>query len=589
MNGLGCHGLLVNSPHPAKPWTSNVAGAPTHTTTDTGNVGTCAICHTGGANSDVKPPAPAAGPAGCYNNTLCHFHSIPYTAPTAHGAEAKKNLLVCKTCHGTGANAFDGGTTTTACSTCHTAAKAHPTDWQGSGTYSHRTALNTANACSICHNVTTSGAGPLAGAPSCLSATFTNALGQARTCHAGGPGNAPHPVPYAAHNATARTNFPYCQGCHQVAQNATVPPGCQNCHLTSPVATPTGCTSCHANPPNSTTYPNVAATHAAHVTAGKVSTVALTCADCHTGLGLGTVDHQVRAKARTATGRANPVVFSSLSLIGTTAAFNDVNGQCTNAYCHGAQMPGDDTTGSNRSPIWSNSFLPANISVAACGTCHGFPPTTASGHPAVSAPTTFPLGSGCSCHANISGTGTTYTNIFVNKALHINGIFEPTAAGGHNPLFPNYNHQAAGTGSACTGCHAIGTATSVYPAAVLGNAPDCRGCHKKAAPGIGCGSCHGGTNGKPTGAAFPDRIGYHGGDQDGDHNDTNCALCHNGGGAGSGVNHGPGNRGANPNLVGPMVNGITPINGVKGLPNSPVTCNHGTIDSGCGNRTETGW
>ena len=527
MKGLGCHGLLVNSPHPAKPWASTVAGAPTHTNTDTGNVGTCAICHTGGANSDVKPPTPAAGTAGCFNNTLCHFHVIPYADPAAHGAEAKKDLTVCKVCHGTSGPNFDGGTAPVACSGCHTFAKAHPTDWQGSGTYSHRTAGNRANACSICHNITTAGAGPLAKAPSCISAEFANAdgTGATRTCHASGPGNAPHSVPYTNHNATGATNFTNCQGCHQVAANGTaIPPGCMNCHITSPVVTPNGCTSCHGNPPNSGGYPNVAAAHAAHLPASKVATTALACADCHTGLGLGTVDHQVRAKARTATGRANPVVFSSLALIGATAAFNDTNDQCTNTYCHGAQMPGGDTTGNNRSPIWSSPFLPATISVTACGTCHGFPPSTASGHPSISAPAAFPLGSGCNCHANINSAGTTYTNIFINKALHINGIFEPTA-GGHTPLFPNYNHQAAGTGASCTGCHAIGTATSVYPATVLGNAPDCRGCHRKAAPGVGCGSCHGTTNGRPNGTSFPDRQGSSNGHSRGAHSIA-CTSCH---------------------------------------------------------------
>ena len=61
-------------------------------------------------------------------------------------------------------------------------------------------------------------------------------------------------------------------------------------------------------------------------------------------------------------------------------------------------------------------------------------------------------------------------------------------------------------------------------------------------------------------------------------------------GSGSGVNHGPGNRGTNPNLVGPMHTGITPTNGTKGKSNTPVTCVHGTISGGCsGGGTQTGW
>lgn len=535
MNGSGCHGLQVSAPHPAKPWTSATAGAPTHTSTDSGNVGTCAVCHSGGANSDIIPPAPASGSAGCFNNTLCHFHSIPYADPAAHGVEAKKDLLVCRACHGAG---FSGGTASTACSSCHSAAGAHPTDWQGSGTYSHRTAQNIANACSICHNVLNSGSGLLAGAPSCLSATFTNAAGQVRTCHAGGPGNAPHAVPYANHNAAARTNSPYCLSCHQIPQSGTVPPGCQNCHISSPVVTPVGCTSCHGDPPDGTTYPNVSDAHADHLTSTRVAILAVTCSDCHSGLGVGTVDHQLRAKARTATGRNNPVAFSNGALIaaggGTAPTFNDVNGQCSSTYCHGAKMPGGDISGNNRSPIWSSPFLPANITVAACAACHGFPPSAASGHPAVSSPTSFPLGSGCGCHANINSAGTSYANIFINKALHINGIFEQAASGtpNHpgatpvtNPVYPGSLHRSVGTGyvAACGGCHDYATA-GVYPSAA-GTPPNCRGCHT-ASLGVGCSDCHGDTaTGRPDGTpnSFPNRPGEH---RISNHINRACTACH---------------------------------------------------------------
>jgi predicted CxxxxCH...CXXCH cytochrome family protein len=841
LNTAACHGAGVFSPHARAPWFSRTGG-PTHTDTDQGNVGTCAICHTAGANSLVKPPFPATNTlAGCFNNTLCHFHQIPYkpsaTIPASlHGGEAKKDLTVCQACHGNaGTTAFDGitlqdGTKTIACSSCHTAAKAHPTDWQGDGTYSHRTAGNRANACTLCHDVTQGRTAPLPAAPSCFSVTFTNGAGQARTCHSSGPGVAPHGVPFNNHNATARSNFSYCLGCHQITVNVpsnsgvtiprcltchlldpvanpnncvschtnppagtsypskagshashqainagdicgqchsglglgtvdhlnrarqraasvlpgptvfgvlaktggltpsfnigtgvcsntychgaslpggsntapiwgqsgylqgcgtchgfppaitahtgftaatpcagchphvnatntgfvdptkhingvvdvvagaaphpvpypnhvlgatclachtdavtaagVVPPGCQNCHLSSPVATQTGCTSCHASPPAGTTYPNLARSHAPHATASKVASLSLACADCHTALGVGTVDHQQRAKAKSATGRNNPVAFSTTALVtaggGTAPSYNDTSAVCSNLYCHGAKMPGGDATGSNRAPAWGSALLPATLSAAACGTCHGFPPSAASGHPSgITIPAGFPatatIGATCSCHANINSAGNSYANIFVNKALHINGIVEAPTVGANHAV-PNYNHQSAGTGAACTGCHAIGTATSVYPAAVLGNPPDCRGCHKKAAPGTAtgasavfgaCGSCHGSltaanatTQGRPNGTAFPDRVGYHNGAQDGAHGTAACSVCHvlASSGTGATVNHGPGNRNANPDVVGPFVNGITtaapPGKGVT-IPANSVTCVHGTISAGC--------
>lgn len=451
MNNLLCHGFTVSAPHPAKPWTSTVANTPTHTTTDPLNVGICAACHQNRANSVLGQfSTPTSGSAGCFNNTLCHFHQLPFAppgiAPSVHGGLAKQDLLVCKGCHGSGSNSFSGGATPTACASCHTAAKAHPTDWQGSGTYSHRTASNTANACAICHNVTTTSGGPLAGAPSCLSATFTNGLGVNTGCHPSGPGVRPHAAVYYNHNATARTNSTQCLGCHQLAQNATTPPGCLNCHFSSPVATPTGCTTCHAQPPSGSTYPNIAATHSAHVTASKVATMALACADCHTGLGSGTLDHYNRAKLRAASVQANPVAFSNSAIVagtGTAPTYSGgATGTCANTYCHGAKMPGGDVGGTARTPTWGATLLPANLAAASCTPCHGFPP---SGH-GLTAQTTFPVGSNCSCHSTISSTGTTYATIFgSNKAQHINGSVEAT-------------------GGSCISCHAsIQTGTHGTP------------------------------------------------------------------------------------------------------------------------------
>jgi predicted CxxxxCH...CXXCH cytochrome family protein len=560
MNTLGCHGLLVSSPHPAKPWFSTAAGASTHTSTDQGNAGICAACHTAGANSTVVPPNPASGTAGCFNNTLCHFHQIPFAPPavdpSVHGGLAKQDLRVCQSCHGVkGSTSFDGlalsgGITTIACSSCHSFAKAHPTAWQGTTTnpgetvvYSHRTAANIANACIICHDVSQGRTAPLAGAPSCFSTTFTNGLGQAGTCHASGPGVAPHAVPYPNHNATARSNFTYCLGCHPVAANAanSKPPGCQNCHLSDPTATPTGCTSCHANPPAGAGYPNSAGTHAPHVSASKVAAMTLACADCHNGLGLGTLDHLNRARARSAAVQASPVVFSSNPLVvaggGTAPAFTGgATGQCTNVYCHGAKMPGGDATGGNRTPAWGSALLPATISAAGCGVCHGFPPSTASGHPdGITIPAGFPasagIGTTCSCHANINPAGNSYANIFVNRSLHINGVLE-TPASGH--AFPNPGSAHRGSTSGCTACHAISSGSNPYPVAV-GTPPTCRSCHLNADPSANphCSDCHGSAAndaagallaGRPAGGtAFPNRPGEH---NRSEHIGRACTVCH---------------------------------------------------------------
>lgn len=529
LNSAACHGPGIASPHPRAPWTS-ASGGSTHTDTDAGNAGTCAICHTAGANSTVKPPSPATGTlAGCFNNTLCHFHQIPFkpsaTIPASlHGNEAKKDLTVCQACHGTpGTVAFDGvlladGTRTIACSSCHSAAKAHPTDWQGSGSYSHRTAGNRGGACTLCHDVTQGRTAPLPAAPSCFSATFSNALGQARTCHASGPGVAPHGVPYNNHNATARSNFTYCLGCHQIATDVvsgtTTIPRCLTCHLTSPQTNPVNCVSCHSNPPSGTGYPNTAGSHATHLSINAADI----CGACHSGLGLGTVDHLNRARARTASVQAGPAVFGVLAKTGgLSPSFNPATGACANTYCHGASLPG----GSNTTPIWGQTGY-----LQGCGTCHGFPPAVAA-HASVTSSTPC---AGCHSHVNSTNTG------FTDPTLHINGVIDVAATAPPHPV-PNYRHQAAGTGAACTACHSIGTASSVYPVVPLGNPPDCRGCHAKAAPGIGCGSCHGGADGRPTGTVFPDIANRH---SLGAHQ-VACSFCHGTAGTNQDA-HGPSNR-----------------------------------------------
>jgi hypothetical protein len=97
-------------------------------------------------------------------------------------------------------------------------------------------------------------------------------------------------------------------------------------------------------------------------------------------------------------------------------------------------MPGGDTSGSYTTPIWNGPFMSTPLTAATCGTCHGFPPSAASGHPGVTIPAGFPsatvtIGTTCSCHSNINSAGNGYANIFVNKALHINGTVEVVSGG----------------------------------------------------------------------------------------------------------------------------------------------------------------
>lgn len=119
-------------------------------------------------------------------------------------------------------------------------------------------------------------------------------------------------------------------------------------------------------------------------------------------------------------------------------------------------------------------------------------------------------------------------------------------------VVPYYADSGGGhrTCSTATGCHANSNPAAVYPTA--GTAPDCRSCHVNGDPtdvANGCGSCHGvaGGTGQPSGATHPDVAGSHAAHMA--LNGVSCADCHTAGGPGGKVDHGKGNRGANPAIV----------------------------------------
>jgi predicted CxxxxCH...CXXCH cytochrome family protein len=211
----------------------------THRTITLDTVNTsCVLCHkTNGHGFGSLPDAPSCFSANFTNSdgitTGCHAggpgfnapHDLPYTAADSHGAEAKADLVACQQCHGIpGTIQFEGAIAPTGCSSvqCHPDARAHPTNWQGDNdptidyASSHRSAGSTDIACAVCHNVVTDAPGLHPDAPSCFTATFTNADGTTTGCHAGGPG-APHALPFTAaalHGPEARADLAACQQCH---------------------------------------------------------------------------------------------------------------------------------------------------------------------------------------------------------------------------------------------------------------------------------------------------------------------------------------------------------------------------------------
>jgi predicted CxxxxCH...CXXCH cytochrome family protein len=315
-----CHG--VKAPHPAAPWRTSGGTALTHTSTDTSNAAVCAQCHyPGSVNNPIghpATPAPAGTQPGCYNATLCHADAgAPHplgsiwkdpTSSAYHGIQAKADLKYCQSCHGTpGTTKFDGGSATTACSSCHsktTGAGAHSTTWYlpSTNTFpgyvpSHRNAtdpLNATGSCVICHAVTKTGTSALTTAPSCYSASFGNSAHAATACHANGPGVAPHPIgvtwtdPKSTgatdatfHGVVAKADLLYCQTCHGVPGGNKFDGG----------TTTTTCSSCHLNAkahpdswykaPSSIASGTYTASHRTAAAATDVAKRAAVCGLCH--------------------------------------------------------------------------------------------------------------------------------------------------------------------------------------------------------------------------------------------------------------------------------------------------------------------
>ncbi len=305
-----CHG--VNAPHAPAPWRG---GTYTHTTTDEGNAPVCAQCHANGANSSRHPatPAPAGTAAGCFNNTLCHAaagHPTGWDSPSVHGVSAKaapnpattSGFSACQECHGSN---FSGGTANTACSSCHGGSAPHPTTWV-TGTYTH-TNTNTANAtvCALCH---TNGANS--------------------------------PIAPPSPPATAGTA-----------------PGCFNstlCH-----AAP-ACGSCHGIPPAGSTFPDVAGSHAPHM---SVNT-AIACSTCHMGAGAGTALHE--------NGIVDVILDTTYNAKSGSATYNPSSLTCSNIGCHGGSRTQDATQAASgtstpgQTPIWGSGTIDVNTQCTAC-------------------------------------------------------------------------------------------------------------------------------------------------------------------------------------------------------------------------------
>ncbi len=588
-----CH--TVKAPHPVKPW-RNPAGL-THASTDPSNAVVCAQCHYSGAAANPvnhpAAPAPVGTTPGCFNNTMCHGNAAPHllgsvwlepTSQDFHGLQAKKDLPYCQSCHGKpGTTQFDGGSASTKCSACHTAAKAHSKPWHPApvSTFpgyvpSHRNAEKRDTSCSICHDYTKGRTAPLPGAPSCYSAA-EGGVG----CHANGPGQANHPIPYldAAHMTANQASFnSNCNSCHAVTGTSplSAAPLCSACHQAGSPLTQGTCASCHAKPPVGASFPDMAGNHAKH---DALSGLTGLCSTCHSGSESGTQVHYDHANGRPGhdTLRVAPGDTAFLATFNSksgSAAFNPSLLTCSNVSCHGGKS----------TPSWQNGLIDVN-SEAGCQQCHvvgtaqGTPENNSAYSGLHAVHMAAKAGSLCiDCHAMANGTPGALNHFKALNTPQMEGPASSTIAPQGNPAFYNIPTQTCGNfvchGQQHTNYSWLGGANHAVPfidsahfavnqigfdtncknchadtgASPIAAAPLCSTCHQAASvlTVSNCVSCHAKP---PTGSVFPNVSGKHN-KHDALAGVTGaCSSCHTGSDSGTSSHYDHANARPNKNAL----------------------------------------
>jgi predicted CxxxxCH...CXXCH cytochrome family protein len=154
-----------------------------------------------------------------------------------------------------------------------------------------------------------------------------------------------------------------CTGCHgEDLSGGKAKSSCLTCHSQGV----TTCATCHARLP---------AVHRAH-TQGTTQGKSFACAACHPQPRfwndpghVSEADGSARTtKVRVALGSLANLTPASY-MRSSAATFDSETKQCTSVYCHGGVFP--DRAATNTAPLWTGT-----AKEAACGTCHGLPPST---------------------------------------------------------------------------------------------------------------------------------------------------------------------------------------------------------------------
>ncbi len=306
-------------------------------------------CHGGTlAGGRLTAPAWRTGCDACHGNPP----EVGGNPPKAHPRDKD-----CSKCHpayvdATGSVSFAGSKhpSPTGCDACHGAPPPEPHPQS--------------TACALCHPGTVTDEGTI----DIASGLHLNGSVEAS-------GNGPHPDGYAAPTSHGQdfleSGSQACAPCHGTAlDGGKAGTSCEKCHP----GFRKSCTFCHGGtdnetgaPPESvlgktdTTVPAVGA-HTSHLAASDWR-APIQCSACH----------QVPSEALSEghmSGKAEVVIapFGEADEEDGQPTAGTYNGKsCSSVYCHGASLSGGSVT----SPQWTK----VDGSQAACGTCHGLPPT----------------------------------------------------------------------------------------------------------------------------------------------------------------------------------------------------------------------
>jgi predicted CxxxxCH...CXXCH cytochrome family protein len=435
-----CHGLPPPAPHPAND--------------------RCVLCH-----------APTAGPDRTIANPMTHVDGIVQasdgTCADCHGGGEiaappldtmgrSDPVLPTVGAHRSHVGAGTGIARPTACDECHVVPLATDdpghidTDLPAELSWGARASqgtvpiydLGSATCANYCHGATL--ADGVLTVPSWTTVDGSQAA--CGSCH-GVPPGAPHP------------QDDRCELCHLPSAGLAMTIADPTTHVDGVLQVAGGCDSCHGEngvsaPPldldgSSDTSIRTVGAHRIHLAGGAFGKP-VECGECHV------VPAEVGSPGHVDTLRPAEITFGAIAAFGSIPTYDGVG--CSDTYCHGG------VGATTPIPRWTQ----LDGTQAACGGCHGVPPSTPSHQGA---------GDCAICHLPTAGPNLT----IANRTTHVDGVLQVTSLdcttchgdmtssappldllGGTDPTDPEVGahraHLSGGSFSAavpCSSCHLV--------------------------------------------------------------------------------------------------------------------------------------